>query len=51
MLIDTITEFEMREPGSPGRTYTPTTGSDNVMVSNLWFGPPLSIKNLGYDYY
>ena len=26
MLIEQIIEFELREPGPPGRTCTPTTG-------------------------
>ena len=26
MLIEQIIEFELRRPGPPGRSYTPTTG-------------------------
>ena len=44
MLIEQIIELELRGPGTPGRTYTPTTG-------NFFDKTKLSKENLRVDYY
>ena len=44
MLTEQLTEFKLREPGSPGRTCTPTTSyfHDKTKIYK---------ENLGVDYY